>query len=91
MAPFGQNFRGGQSIIYCPFCQNNADGQEESWKCIKMNSLMDIQGDYKDIFGQTFSQEVIKTVHNLYTFREEYRKLCERKTVSIGGPCAHSI
>ena len=25
MAPFGQNFRGGQSIIYCPFCQNHAD------------------------------------------------------------------
>ena len=52
---------------------------------------MDIQGDFKDIFGQTFSQEVIKTVQNLYTFREEYRKLCESKTVSIGGPCAHSI
>ena len=75
MAPFGQNFRGGQSIIYCPFCQNHADGQEESWKCVKMNSLMDIEGDYEEIFGQTFSHKLIKTVQNLYTFREEYRKL----------------
>ena len=33
MAPYGQNFRGGQSIIYCPFCQNHADGQEEICKC----------------------------------------------------------
>ena len=75
MAPFGQNYRGGKAIIYCPFCQTHADGQEESWKCLKINSLMDIQGDYNEIFGQTVSKEVIKTVQNLYIFREEYRKL----------------
>ena len=40
-----------------------------------MNQIMDIKGDYKEVFGNTFSQEVIKTVQNLYTFREEYRKL----------------
>ena len=44
-------------------------------KCVKMNSLMDIQGDSKEIFGLSFSQKLIKTVENLYTFREEYRKL----------------
>ena len=36
---------------------------------------MDIKGEYKEIFGQTFSQELIKAVENLSTFREEYRKL----------------
>ena len=75
MAPFGQNFKGGQAYINCPFCDNHVDGQEESWKCPKMKLIMDIQGEYKDIFGNTFSREVIKTVQNLYTFREEYRKL----------------
>ena len=75
MASFGQNFKGGQAFIKCPFCDNHVDGQEESWNFPKMKQIMDIQGDYIDIFGNTFSQEVIKTVQNLYTFREEYRKL----------------
>ena len=87
MAPFGQNFRGGETIIYCPFCQNHPDGQEESWKCSKMNLLMDIQGDYEEIFGQTFSKQVINTVQNMYIFREEYRKTKS----PLGGPRAHSI
>ena len=75
MAPFGQNFKGGQEIVLCPFCKMHPDGQEESWSCSKLNSIMSIQGDYKEIFGQTFSKEVIETVQNLFTFREEFRKL----------------
>ena len=46
---------------------------------------MDIQGDYEEIFGQTFSKQVINTVQ--YTFREEYRKTKS----PLGGPRAHSI
>ena len=75
MAPFGQNFKGGQEIVLCPFCETHPDGQEESWMCSKMNTIMSIQGDYKEIFGQTFSKEVIQTVQNIFTFREEFRKL----------------
>ena len=75
MAPFGQNFRGGQEIVICPFCKNHPDGQEESWSCTKMKSVLNIQGDYKEIFGRMFSKEVIASVQNLYTFREEFRKL----------------
>ena len=75
MAPFGQNFKGGQEFIICPFCDSHVDGQEESWTCPKMKQIIDIKGDYKDIFGNIFSQEVIKSVQNLYTFREEFRKL----------------
>ena len=67
------NFKGGQEIV--PFCKTHPDGQEESWMCSKMNTLMSIQGDYKEIFGQTFSKEVIQSVQNLFTFREEFRKL----------------
>ena len=75
MAPFGQNFKGGQEFIICPFCDSHVDGQEESWTCPKMKQIIDIKGDYKDIFGNIFSQDVIKSVQNLYTFREEFRKL----------------
>ena len=76
MAPFGQNFKGGQSMIICPFCRNHVDGQEESWGCKSINRILDIQGDYKEIFGQTFSEKIVKSVENLYIFTEEFRKLC---------------
>ena len=75
MAPFGQNFKGGQNITICPFCKNHADGQAEGWKCPQMNRLIDIRGEYNQIFGQKFSKELIKTVHSIYTFREEYRQM----------------
>ena len=75
MAPFGQNFKGGQSMIVCPFCGNHADGQEESWGCKPINRIIDIQGDYEEIFGQPFSEQIVKSVENLYIFREEFRKL----------------
>ena len=85
MAPFGQNFKGGQVMAICPFCENHADGQEESWKCKAMNEIIDIHSEYQEIFGQTFSDGIIKTVQNLYIFREELRKMSP-----IGGPRAHS-
>ena len=75
MAPFGENFRGGQETVACPLCRLHPDGQEESFSCVKVKQLIDVQGNYKDIFGWTFSSELVKTVYNIYTFREEYRKL----------------
>ena len=75
MAPFGQNFKGGQVMIVCPFCGEHADGQEESWKCRIIRKIIDIKGEYQDIFGQIFSQEIVKSVLYLYNFREEFRKL----------------
>ena len=62
MAPFGQNFKGGQSMIICPFCRNHVDGQEESWGCKPINRIIDIQCEYKEIFGQKFSENIVKTV-----------------------------
>ena len=75
MAPFGENFRGGQVKIMCPFCGNHADGQAESWICTKMNKMMVIKGKYEDIFGQTFTHELVKTAESLSAFREEFEKL----------------
>ena len=75
MSPFGENFRGGREIKICPFCQNYPDGQEESFYCLEMKKLMEIKGNYRHIFGWTFPGELVKTVYNIHTFREEYRKL----------------
>ena len=75
MAPFGENFRGGQATIFCPLCHNHPDGQEESFECEKVKKVIDVKGEYKNIFGNTFSPDLVKTVQNIYQFREEYRKL----------------
>ena len=75
MAPFGQNFKGGQAEIICPLCNGHPDGQAESFHCERIKKVIDVQGDYKQIFGFKFSQGLVKTVQNIYNFREEYRKL----------------
>ena len=75
MAPFGENFRGGQARVICPLCQNHPDGQEESFTCTIVNKVMDVRGQYSQIFGQKFSGELVKTIQNIYNYREEYRKL----------------
>ena len=51
MAPFGENFRGGQSTVICPLCQGHPDGQAESFKCPWIQKVIDVKGDYEQIFG----------------------------------------
>ena len=77
MAPFGQNLKRGQSMIVCPFCENHADGQEESWGCKPINRIIDLQGDYEDVFGQTFSEREIcrKSLH----IQRRVQKIMKRK------------
>ena len=75
MAPFGENFRGGQARVICPLCLSHPDGQEESFTCTAVNKVIDVKGQYMDIFGQRFSKELIKTIQNIFNYREEYRKL----------------
>ena len=75
MAPFGENFRGGNDKVLCPLCGLHVDGQEESFSCPKMKQIINIKGNYKQVFGWKFTQEFIKTIQSIFEFREEYRKL----------------
>ena len=75
MAPFGENFRGGQKLIICPLCNDHPDGQSESFGCIELKKVMDIKGEYSRIFAQNIPEDLVKTIHNIYNFREELRKL----------------
>ena len=75
MAPFGENFRGGQKTVICPLCKSHPDGQEESFSCEKINKMIEVKGDYNQIFGWKYPPDLVSTVYNIYTFREEYRKL----------------
>ena len=75
MAPFGENFRGGEKTIICPLCNKHPDGQEESFTCETLRKVINVQGNYKDIFRSKFPPELIKTIFNIFSFRDEYRKL----------------
>ena len=75
MAPFGENFKGGSEKVLCPLCGNHPDGQEESFMCEKMKQMINIQGNYNQVFGWKFTKEFIQTIQSIYEFREEYRKL----------------
>ena len=33
MAPFGENFRGGQPFVMCPLCRNHLDNQPMALGC----------------------------------------------------------
>ena len=52
MAPFGENFRGGQKTIPCPLCNSHPDGQSESFQCIQLKKVINVKGDYNHKFSQ---------------------------------------
>ena len=52
MAPFGENFRGGQKVIICPLCNDHPDGQSESFWCTELKKVVNIEGEYSKIFGK---------------------------------------
>ena len=57
MAPFGENFRGGQKVIICPLCNDHPDGQSESFGCRELKKVMDIKGEYLRIFDQNIPED----------------------------------
>ena len=75
MAPFGENFRGGQKSVLCPLCKVHPDGQRDSFECTEMKKVINIKGDYMKIFGPNIPEELVKTIHNICNFREELRKM----------------
>ena len=79
MAPFGENFKGGLDTPPCPLCSSHLDTQAESFSCTKLKQLIDIKGEYSDVFGKYLSPEMIETLYNIFMFRNELRKLDEKK------------
>ena len=67
------------------------DGQSESFQCTQLKKVINVKGDYSKIFSQVIPHELVKTIYNIYTFREELRKISgENQQVSRRGPRAHN-
>ena len=73
MAPFRENFRGGQATVICPLCKGHPNSQAEGFGCPAVKKVIDVKGQYDQIFGRKFSSDLVKTVQNIYNFREDYR------------------
>jgi hypothetical protein len=72
MNPFGESFRGENKQL----CALSAsDSQADSSHCVEMRKLVKIQGTYEDIFTEDFSPDLVKTLVNIFNFREKLRKL----------------
>ena len=59
MAHFGENVKGGLDMDtpLCPLCSAHPDTEEKRFSCEKMGKLVDIKGDYTEIFVLAFSPE----------------------------------
>ena len=75
MAPFGENFRGGQKTVLCPLCKLHPDSQSESFGCSELKKVVEVTGNYDEIFTHNIPRILVKTIHRIYNFREELRKL----------------
>ena len=78
MADFGENFRGQRDQVLCPFKCPDRDSQQHSYVCEKITSKTTITGDYNEIFNDSISLHVGKTIYNILHTR---KSLLEEKFV----------
>ena len=76
MEKFGENYRGGISLIQCPLCKLHPDNQEMAFKCIKLKNEIDIKGNISDIYQEHIPKETIQTI---WKITETRRKLLDNQ------------
>ena len=74
MAPFGENFRGGEEHIICPLCQNHWDSQVMSFQCSYFRGKVAIDCDMEDVLSDKVTVETGKTLTKMLKIREEKLK-----------------
>ena len=78
MESFGENFRGGRSSVSCPFCENHNDNQYDAfYNCDYIQQLIETEGQYEDIFGDTIPKKVIKTLSKITNIRKQWSHIEE--------------
>ena len=74
MSPFADNFKSGNLSTVCPLCLSHVDSQEESFNCVTLKKVLTIRGNYKDIFTNTFTEELVQTLYAIYNYRNESKE-----------------
>ena len=87
MAPFGQNFRGGQMSIICPICNNHVDCQSLIGSCKVLMNEIDTRFEIEDIYKEQIDLE---TGRKVIKIEEARKKIIELKSLP-SGPSARLI
>ena len=71
MAPFGENFRGGEDHVMCPLCLKHWDSQAMSFQFEVLKDKLDDKCDMKDILSENVTVETGKTITRMLKIREK--------------------
>ena len=72
MARFWENYKGGRPPQQCPLCSKAVDTQSHSFQCEVINSNINMNGAYENIFKTKINQNVARTIENIEKFRQPY-------------------
>ena len=70
-AKFKVNMRSSFKDLSCPYCTDDEDSQEHSFKCKVVTSNVNVQGAYDEIFNEKIPAEVSRTLVNIMKHREK--------------------
>ena len=79
MAPYGQNFRGGQETVSCPLCEVQVDDQVHGFQCEDIKNKIEINIEVEDIYQQPITKLMAEEVTNILKAREKLIKAKKRK------------
>ena len=79
MAPYGQNFRGGQETVSCPLCEVQADDQVHGFQCEEIKNKIEINIEVEDIYQQSITKQMAEEVTNILKAREKLIEAKKRK------------
>ena len=74
MAKFGENYRGENGHTPCPICLIHLDNQPMAFQCQNLKNEVEMRGEYKEIFEEDISMEVVLTISNIMKYREQYEQ-----------------
>ena len=67
------NFKGGRPPQNCPICKEHytVDTQEHSFECRVLKRMINIEGEYHDIFSNNINEKIARTVDRIEKMRIE--------------------
>ena len=68
---FGENYRGGEAVTVCPFCDEHIDSQKEAFNnCSFIQKHIEIHGKYEEIFSEYVPKTVISSITKITNLRK---------------------
>ena len=74
MTKYWENFKGWKMDVNCPVCkdQTQYDTQQHSFSCEIIRKTVKIEGAFTEIYCNSISENLAKTVERIEKLRENY-------------------